>query len=71
MKIGDLVDIHFYDEHMLSNLYTGFGMIVGINGYKIDVLRNGQVEVWDRHDLEKMARWKKEDDLKRATRKTT
>ena len=71
MKIGDLIDIYFYDEHMLSNLYTGVGLIVGVDGYKIDVFRNGQVEVWDRHDLEKMARWKKEAELKRATHKNT
>ena len=69
MKIGDLVDIYFYDDHMLSNLYTGMGLIVGIHGSKIDVLRNGQVEVWDKRDLEEMGRWKKEAQLKRATHK--
>ena len=66
IKIGSLVDIYFCDYHINSNR-SDVGLVVDIVGYKVDVLRNGHIEVWDIHDLEKMARWKRDAKQNRAT----
>ena len=59
MKKGDLVNIYFHDRHSDRTAYE-VGLVIHIDGYKVDVLRSGHVEVWDKSDLENMERFHRE-----------
>jgi len=65
MEVGELVDIYFFD--VISGGNHELGLIVDISGYKVEVLRKGVIEIWDKHDLEKMDRWRREMERAHAT----
>ena len=59
-QVGDLVDIYAYNKNLDVNIGE-VGLVLAIKGYKIDVLRSGKIEVWDKRDIENMIRWKREE----------
>ena len=61
MKPGNLVTI-YYMNHVGSKdvRVDTVGLLMSVHGYKAEVLVEGQKEIWDISDLEKMEKDKNE-----------
>jgi len=59
MKAGDLVSI-YYISHIGRGIIDTTGLITAIYGHKVDVVVDGEIEIWDISDLKKMEKDKNE-----------
>ena len=61
MKPGNLVTIYYYNHSSDSKrvFVDTVGLLMAVHGYKAEVLVEGQKEIWDISDLEKMEKDKR------------